>query len=603
VTKDRMIGGFAVVWWERQRDVSPSDRALLEAIAAQAGVAIENARLFEENRRRVEELSVLHELSRAVTGELDRTALLEALRGQLARVVDTRNMIVMLRADGGDTLEVALRIRDGVRDDHEPGRYPTSGVGLVAVVLESGRPLRTDDYAAECARRGVKPVAGALDMRYWLGVPLSARDRVLGMLVLRSSERPFTEAEEGLLLNTAHLTALALSSVRLYEERTRAYGELSAAQDQLVRTEKLRALGEMASGVAHDFNNLLASVLGRAQLLLRRVQEPQLRQWLQVIERSALDGAQTVKRLQEFTRMRRDQALAPLDVNQVVRDALDITQSRWKEEPTSRGVTLEVRTVLGKVPAVLGDAAELREAMTNLILNALDAMPEGGNLTLSTALVDGRIEIAVADSGVGMPTEVRDKVFDPFFTTKGPQGTGLGLSMTYGIISRHGGSIAVESEPGQGTTFRLSLPRGTDVPAAPPAPIPLSSPPVRALRCLVVDDEPPVRAVIADILESVGHGVVQLGDGGEAIARFAAEPFDLVVTDLAMPRVSGWQVARAVKQVSPQVPVFLITGFGVELTAEERRAHGVDLVLVKPLQIEEILEAVAEVARSHTSTR
>jgi GAF domain-containing protein/ActR/RegA family two-component response regulator len=603
VTKDRMIGGFAVVWWERQRDVSPSDRALLEAIAAQAGVAIENARLFEENRRRVEELSVLHELSRAVTGELDRTALLEALRGQLARVVDTRNMIVMLRADGGDTLEVVLRIRDGVRDDREPRRYPTSGVGLVAVVLESGRPLRTDDYAAECARRGVTPVAGALDMPHWLGVPLSARDRVLGMLVLRSNERPFTEAEEGLLLNTAHLTALALSSVRLYEERTRAYGELSAAQDQLVRTEKLRALGEMASGVAHDFNNLLASVLGRAQLLLRRVQEPQLRQWLQVIERSALDGAQTVKRLQEFTRVRRDQALAPLDVNQVVRDALDITQSRWKEEPTSRGIALEVRTVLGKVPAVLGDAAELREAMTNLILNALDAMPEGGNLTLSTALVDGHIEIAVADSGVGMPPEVRDKVFDPFFTTKGPQGTGLGLSMTYGIISRHGGSIAVESEPGQGTTFRLSLPRGTDVPGAPPAPIPLSSPAVRALRCLVVDDEPPVRAVIADILESAGHAVVQLGDGGEAIARFAAEPFDLVVTDLAMPRVSGWQVARAVKQASPQVPVFLITGFGVELTAEERRAHGVDLVLVKPLQIEEILEAVAEVARSHTSTR
>jgi GAF domain-containing protein/CheY-like chemotaxis protein len=603
VTKDRMIGGFAVVWRERQRDVSASELALLETIANQAGVAIENARLFEENRQRVEELSVLHELSRAVTGELDRAALLEALRVQLARIVDVRNMIVMLRAEDGDEMEVALRTVDGVRDDGEPRRYPSSGVGLLAVVLESGQPLRTDDYAAECERRGVKPVANALRMRHWLGVPLSARDRVVGLLALRSAERPFTETEERLLLNTAHLTALALSSVRLYEERTRAYGELSAAQDQLVRTEKLRALGEMASGVAHDFNNLLASVLGRAQLLLRRVQEPQLRQWLQVIERSALDGAQTVRRLQEFTRIRRDQPLVPLDINQVVRDALDITQSRWKEEPTSRGITLEVRTVLADVPAVLGDAAELREAMTNLILNALDAMPEGGTLTLSTALVDGRIEIAVADSGVGMPLEVREKVFDPFFTTKGPQGTGLGLSMTYGIISRHGGSIAVESEPGQGSTFRLSLPRGADVQPAPAAVVTSSPPPVRALRCLVVDDEPAVRAVMADILESAGHSVEQLGDGGAAIARFAAEPFDLVVTDLAMPRVSGWQVARAVKQVAPRVPVFLVTGFGVELTAEERRAHGVDLVLVKPLQIQEILDAVAEVARSRTRTR
>src|SRR6185503_10404066 len=196
-------------------------------------------------------------------------------------------------------------------------------------------------------------------------------------------------------------------------------------------------------------------------------------------------------------------------------------------------------------------------------------MPDGGTLTLSTALVDERIEIAVADSGVGMPLEVREKVFDPFFTTKGPQGTGLGLSMTYGIISRHGGSIAVESEPGQGSTFRLSLPRGADVqPAAAAAAAP-SPPPVRALRCLVV----------------------------------AAEPFDLVVTDLAMPRVSGWQVARAVKQVAPQVPVFLVTGFGVELTAEERRAHGVDMVLVKPLQIQEILDAVAEVARTRGPAR
>ncbi|HET7341085.1 MAG TPA: GAF domain-containing protein, partial [Methylomirabilota bacterium] len=319
VAKDRMIGGFAVVWHDRAREFSAGDIALIEAVASQAGVAIENARLFEENRRRVEELSVLHELSRAVTGQLDRAALLEALRAQLARVVDVRNMVVVLRAEEAEQLEVALRIVDGEVDMSEPHTYPASGgVGLMVPVLESGRPLRTDDYGAECARRGLRPVALSERLGCWMGVPLSARDRVLGVLVLRSAERPFTAAEEHLLVNVAHLTALALSSVRLYTERTRAYGELAAAQDQLVRTEKLRVLGEMASGVAHDFNNLLASVLGRAQLLLRRVQEPQLRQWLQVIERAALDGAQTVRRLQEFTRIRRDQPLVPLDVNQVV---------------------------------------------------------------------------------------------------------------------------------------------------------------------------------------------------------------------------------------------------------------------------------------------
>ena len=600
ITKDRMIGGFAVVWQQPRPPFSESELGLVEAIANQAGVAIENARLFEENRRRVEELSVLHELSRAVTGQLDRAALLGALHTQLGRVLDVRNMTVLVRSDEGEEFDIALRFLDGERDDREPRRYLPGGPGLMGAVLQTGQSLRTDDYGAECARRGVRPVPASERLRHWLGAPLASRDRVLGVVVLRSAERPFTEGEERLLVNIAHLAALALASARLYEDRTRAYGELAAAQDQLVRTEKLRALGEMASGVAHDFNNLLASVLGRAQLLLRRVQEPQLRQWLQVIERSALDGAQTVRRLQEFTRIRRDQPLVPLDINQVVRDALDLTQSRWKEEPTSRGITLEVRTSLGEVPPVLGDAAELREAMTNLILNAMDAMPEGGTLVLGTALVQDRVEVTVADTGVGMPPEVRDKIFDPFFTTKGPQGTGLGLSMTYGIVSRHGGSIGVDSTPGRGSTFRLSLPRGSDVlPAAPERKE--ETPPVRALRCLVVDDEPPVRAVLGDILESAGHTVVTLGDGADAIARVQAERFDLVVTDLAMPRVSGWQVARAVKQLAPDVPVFLVTGFGVELSAQERRAHGVDRVLVKPLQIQEILDAVAEVARSATS--
>jgi GAF domain-containing protein len=596
VAKGRMIGGFAVVWWTRTREFSAGDLALIEAIATQAGVAIENARLFEENRRRVEELSVLHELSRAVTGQLDRAALLDALRGQIGRVLDVRNMGVLLRAEDGDGIEVALRTIDGEVDPSEPRRYPATGVGLMTVVLETGAPLRVDDYAAECARRGVQPVVRSGHLRYWIGAPLNARDRVLGVLSLRSADRPYTEAEERLLVNAAHLIALSLASVRLYEERTRAFGELAAAQDQLVRTERLRALGEVASGVAHDFNNLLASVLGRAQLLLRRVQDPQQRQWLQVIERSALDGAQTVRRLQDFTRIRRDQPLVPLDLNQVVRDSLDITQSRWKDEPTSRGIVIELRTRLTEVPAVPGDAAELREAMTNLILNAVDAMPEGGMLSLGTALTDDRVEVTISDTGVGMSTEVREKVFDPFFTTKGPQGTGMGLSVTYSIVSRHGGTIAIESEPGHGSLFRLSFPRAAQAqPPAPAAP-PVETPAVRALRCLVVDDEPPVREVIGDILESAGHSVVSLGDGAEAIAHFAAQRFDLVVTDLAMPRVSGWQVARAVKQIAPQVPVFLVTGFGVELSPEERRTHGVDLVLVKPLQIQEVLDAVAEIA-------
>jgi signal transduction histidine kinase/CheY-like chemotaxis protein len=429
---------------------------------------------------------------------------------------------------------------------------------------------------------------------------MRAGERVLGVLALRSAERAFTAADENLLANIADLAALALRSARLFEERTRAYGELAAAQDHLVRTEKLRALGEMASGVAHDFNNLLAAILGRTQLLLRRVEDPKLRQWLEVIERSATDGAQTVRRLQEFARIRRDEPLVPVDLNEVVRDALEITQSRWREESLRRGVAIEVRSELASLPRVAGDPAELREAMTNLILNAVDAMPDGGVLTLSSAVVDGQVEVAVSDTGVGIPEDLREKIFDPFFTTKGPQGTGLGLSMTYGILSRHGASIVVHSEKGRGSTFRLRFPP-TDTAEA-RGPVLAPSFPAGVLRCLVVDDEETVGEVIGDVLETVGHKAVVLTDGATAIARFRAEPFDVVFTDLAMPGVSGWQVARAVKEAAPEVPVFVVTGFGVELSPEERRAHGVEAIFSKPLKIEDIVEAIAQVARKRAST-
>jgi signal transduction histidine kinase/CheY-like chemotaxis protein len=598
IVKDRMIAGFAAVWWEQAREFTEGELALMEALANQAGVALENARLFAENRRRVEELSVLHDLSRAITGQLDRAALVEALRSQLARVLDAEHMVVILKDEERGDLEVALRVADGVEDSGPPRRFPTHACGLVSVVLQQNGPVRTDDYEAACARHGVEPVAMSIGLRHWLGAPMHAGDRALGVIVVRGGARAFTEADERLLMNIAHLGALAMSSARLYAERTRALDELSAAQDQLVRTEKLRALGEMASGVAHDFNNLLAAILGRAQLLLRRVKDPQPRQWLQVIERSALDGAETVKRLQDFTRIRRDEPLVPLMLSDVVRDALEITQSRWQEEPLSRGVAVEVHTTLPAVPPILGDGPELREVFTNLILNAVDAMPDGGALTLTTAVLDGQVVATVADSGMGIPDAVRDKIFDPFFTTKGPRGTGLGLSVSYGIVSRHGGTITVDSTEGWGTTFRVTFPQALE-----PSPIaaredPATAGPPRSIRCLVVDDEPTVRTVLADVLTAAGHQVVEAADGADAIERLRAEPFDLVLTDLAMPRVSGWQVARAARRMTPGVPVFLVTGFGVELSAEERRANGVDAVLVKPLQIQEILDAVAEVART-----
>jgi len=592
VAKDRMIGGFTVFWRQRGRTFPESELRLMEGVASQAGVALENARLFRDNGRRVAELSVLNDLSRAVTGRLDRAAVVATLHQHIARIFAVEHLVILVHDEASDEFELVLRIANGVADHGVPRRYPRRGVGLMSTVLDSGRPVRTREYLAECARQGVTPIQGPEPLPHWLGVPMKAGERPVGVLALRRRDREFTPGDEHLLGNIADLAALALRSAALYGERARAYGELAAAQDQLVRTEKLRALGEMASGVAHDFNNVLAAIVGRAQLLLNEVRDPKHRRWIGVIERSGMDGAHTVRRLQEFTRIRRDQPVVAVSLNRVVQESLESTESRWRDEARTPGVAIQVVTALApSLPPVAGDPAELREALINLILNALDAMPEGGTLSFATRANAQHVELTVADTGTGMPDHVRERIFDPFFTTKGPQGTGLGLSMTYGILSRHGAQITVESEERKGTRFSLTFPHTTLTEAsdmrtqAPSA--------AASLRCLVVDDEPAVGEVLGDIIASAGHTAVVLDGGAAAIDRFRAEPFDAVFTDLAMPGVSGWEVARAISELCPGLPIFVVTGFGVEVSPQELAGHGVEAVLTKPLGLQETLALLA----------
>jgi len=400
------------------------------------------------------------------------------------------------------------------------------------------------------------------------------------------------------LSSLATLAAVAIENARLYgearghfEQLTQAYQDLKAAQEQLVRTEKLRALGEMASGVAHDFNNLLAAILGRVQLIQQKVDDPTLKRWLEVIEQAALDGAQTVRQIQEFTRVRRDQPTQTVDLNRVVRDAVEVTRPRWQSEPQSRGLDVRVIERLESVPPVDGHPAELRDVLANLILNAVDALPHGGTITIATHPANGAVEVSVTDTGQGMSDSVRRRIFEPFFSTKGPKGRGLGLAMVYGIVSRHGGGIAVESKEGVGSTFTVHLPISGDQPtaAAPPRQLLSDS----TIRVLVIDDEEHVREILADMLRLLHHEVVVAEYGAQGIERFRGDTFDLVMTDLAMPGTSGWQVAQAIKAFRPDVPVILVTGWGVEVPADQLRASGVDRVLTKPFGLEDVREVVA----------
>ncbi len=368
-------------------------------------------------------------------------------------------------------------------------------------------------------------------------------------------------------------------------------------EEQLIQTEKLRALGEMASGVAHDFNNALAAILGNTQLLLYTVQDEEAKESLRTIEKVAKDSAQTVKRLQDFTRKRVREELFQLDINGVLRDVVEMTRPRWKDEAQRKGIQFEVASHLEEVSRVPGNASEMREAITNILLNAMEAMPEGGKIELRTFQREGRVFIRISDTGIGMDDLTRQKIFEPFFTTKPFSNTGLGLSVSYGIIKRFGGEIEVESQVGSGTTFTIILPvaqGGREETIDLSHSLQTGKP----LQILVIDDEDTVREVLSKMLSRANHQVTAARDGEEGLSLFQERTFDMVLTDLGMPGMSGWEVCKKIKEIRPSIPVGMITGWGLQVDEDMKKEAGLDFVLTKPFDFNQVLRVVLKTMES-----
>lgn len=380
-----------------------------------------------------------------------------------------------------------------------------------------------------------------------------------------------------------------------------ALAELRRTQQRIIQQERLHALGQMACGIAHDFNNALSPILGFTDLLLmhpeKLADDEKLRRYLKMMNTAAHDAASVVRRLREFYRQREETDIfLPVDLNQLIEQTIGLTQPRWKDEAQAKGISIDIEADLQPIPSINGNEAELREALTNLIFNAMDAMPRGGNITVRTCAVGEFVVVEVSDTGVGMVEDVRRRCLEPFFSTKGDEGTGLGLAMVHGIIRRHEANIAIVSKPGRGTTFIISLPTGvatqsgdTDVEDQT-----LCSP----LRVLVVDDEPLVRETVSEYLAADGHYVESVSNGCEALERFNADTFDLIITDRGMPAMNGDQLAATVKRVAPGVPIILLTGWGDHMRQIGEKPESVDLIVSKPVSIVELRRAVAQAISS-----
>ena len=449
---------------------------------------------------------------------------------------------------------------------------------------------------------------GAAGLRSVVTSPLIVENQVFGVLVCaRREPEAFSSGECEFLKQLSEHVALASHQSRLYGALQQAYDDLRLSQHTVMQQERLRALGQMASGIAHDINNAISPVSLYTESLLER--EPNLseraRGYLTTIQRAIEDVARTVARMREFYREREAQlTLERVDLNRAVRQVVELTKPRWGDLPQQRGVMIDLRTEpADALPDIMGAEHEIRDALTNLIFNAVDAMPTGGTLTVRTRSVAGgdggdRVLVDVSDTGIGMDEDTRRRCLEPFFTTKGERGTGLGLAMVYGMIQRHSAELEIESTAGKGTTVSLNFPAYTSSAVSTTRVIKL---PVlgRRLRILLVDDDPLLIKSLQDTLQEDGHQITATHGGQAGIDAFAAaqkrgENLDIVITDLGMPYVDGRKVAQSIKTMSAKTPVILLTGWGQRLMAANDIPPHVDKVLSKPPRLNELRAALSE---------
>ena len=400
---------------------------------------------------------------------------------------------------------------------------------------------------------------------------------------------------ERVVLAHENITQLKLAEL----DREKALDNLQKSQQQLIDQERQQALTTMASGIAHDFNNALSPIQGFADLLLEnsesRNDEETLIQYLKRIRTSANTASETVRRMRKFYRPREENPFVTVDLNKVIKEAVAVTRPRWEKEAQASGRHIEISTQLDATCSISGNEGELHEMLTNLIFNAVDAMPEGGVINIKTYDKDGYVFLEFGDTGEGMSEETKTKCFDPFYTTKGAKGSGLGLATLQGTVERHGGDVEIKSTEGEGTSFRIYLPViEKETSTAEQEKVAVET---RKLNILVIEDEESQHEWLSTVLDAEGHNVDGAFDGSEGLRKFNSNRYDLIITDRAMPEMNGVQLAANIKKTDPAKPIIMLTGFGDMMDAADEKPDHVDLVVSKPISREKLQNAIAQVIK------
>jgi signal transduction histidine kinase len=575
-----------------------TDVLLLLVIADRVGSALVHQRLLErhgEHLARLREVRALVDEQRPGREPHD---ILARVSEAACRVPGVRAALAL--AGSGPTAITAAAGAGRLRSVGPAQIQPDDE--LLAAGFAADRPVAIRDLQARAtARPGVLECDG---LRAGLLVPLCSRGRVLGLLALADVEpREFSPEEVEMALTLAAVTAVALDSRRGLEDLRQALGEQAARQAEQAEGDKARVLTAFGAGLTRELSAVFALLLGKSQLMLARAPDESLREGLAALEEAAWRGTDVTQRLLGLAEADRAADLS-CDLGTIVQEALAFARPRPGSAPA--GGRIEMAADLPPTSPVAGSATALREAIVNLVLNAMEAMPAGGSVTVRLREVEHGVELVVADSGAGIAPEVKPRIFDPFFTTR-PGHLGLGLTVVQAVVLRAGGRVDVASGPA-GTTVTLWLPaapasgatRSDESLAGEPAPEPaLEVPPAPVGSVLIVEEEDGIRSAVLDALAAAGHRVEAAVDATSALDRLALGGIDVVVTDLALRDRSGLQLAAAVKQRSPGAAVVLLTGWGRRLHEERVRGAGVDVMVVKPIEPERVRTAVAEALRLH----
>ena len=592
--------------WEAELETRVGERTaeLARTTRALAAENTERERAGLRLQSQLERMSLLDQITRAVAGHQDLDSIFQVVIRSIEDNLRVELCAMCLHEPAsGQLLVNNLGVHRGpLIGPDEAGaqsRIDIGANGLYCCVL--GELVYEPD--STCLQSPFATLLAASGYHSFVFAPLHVENRLFGtLLAARVQSAGFTNDECEFLRQLSGHIALAARQAQLHAHLRKAYEELRQTQLAAMQQERLRALGQMASGVAHNINNAISPAMAYVETLLAH--EPGLseraRNYLNMIRRAVDDATATVARLREFYRQREPELrTTALDLNALIDDVVELTRARWSDMPQLQGVVIELTKELSSgLGSVRGVESDIRESLTNLVFNAVDAMPDGGRLTLRTSLLpEGeRVCLEVSDTGIGMDEATRARCLEPFFTTKGERGTGLGLAMVFGMAERHGAEIEIDSTPGRGTTIRLIY----VVSPAPAIQVPMeyAAPSTIRHRILLIDDDPLVLKSIATLLENEGHTVLMASEAEAGIDAFLTSvkegrPFPVVVTDLGMPHIDGQQVARAVKTASPRAVVILLTGWGQAFATDERLPENVDCVLSKPPTLAELRAAFA----------